>query len=389
MRRPARELREGVSESVWLRLGQGMARCVDHVADDPARGHRGGRLRRRGPRLHGQRPVDPDARASCTWRASASASARPRPASPSSSRSSPTRRATCVASALAAVGGAVELGLGGGERASPRGRRQPPAQVKRPGGQQRAHLDRAQRPAAGDGEAHAEGGMSARGRRALGRTGEGPVIPAGGRRRPAESVPVGTRMWKGNASRRGPVARAGGAQHRPRSARQGSGGDRGAPGRADRRAPCAGASAARGSRRGGCRRPRARGDPRRVAASSRSPARVACPPAAGGEGGGRARTGERAASLTRASHWRVARGERSRATARCRFSGWANSRGYSWRWPRWDRSAVRTPFAAASICLGSPQRRPLSEACALSDACASGRASPAATGSRRRGSRAR
>jgi len=29
MQRPARELREVVSESVWLRLGQGMARCID------------------------------------------------------------------------------------------------------------------------------------------------------------------------------------------------------------------------------------------------------------------------------------------------------------------------------------------------------------------------
>ncbi len=32
MRRPARELREIVSDSVWLRLGQGMARCLDCVA---------------------------------------------------------------------------------------------------------------------------------------------------------------------------------------------------------------------------------------------------------------------------------------------------------------------------------------------------------------------
>jgi AcrR family transcriptional regulator len=32
MRRPARELRDAVSESVWLRLGQGMAACVEHVA---------------------------------------------------------------------------------------------------------------------------------------------------------------------------------------------------------------------------------------------------------------------------------------------------------------------------------------------------------------------
>jgi AcrR family transcriptional regulator len=31
MQRPARELHEVVSESVWLRLGQGMAGCVDHL----------------------------------------------------------------------------------------------------------------------------------------------------------------------------------------------------------------------------------------------------------------------------------------------------------------------------------------------------------------------
>jgi AcrR family transcriptional regulator len=32
MHRPARELAEMVSESVWLRLGQGMARCLDHIS---------------------------------------------------------------------------------------------------------------------------------------------------------------------------------------------------------------------------------------------------------------------------------------------------------------------------------------------------------------------
>ena len=31
MRRPARDLREIVSESVWLRLGQGMSGCLDHL----------------------------------------------------------------------------------------------------------------------------------------------------------------------------------------------------------------------------------------------------------------------------------------------------------------------------------------------------------------------
>ena len=32
MRRPARDLQDIVSESVWLRLGQGMARCSDQLA---------------------------------------------------------------------------------------------------------------------------------------------------------------------------------------------------------------------------------------------------------------------------------------------------------------------------------------------------------------------
>ena len=31
MRRPAKDLHGLVSESVWLRLGQGMAQCIDHV----------------------------------------------------------------------------------------------------------------------------------------------------------------------------------------------------------------------------------------------------------------------------------------------------------------------------------------------------------------------
>jgi AcrR family transcriptional regulator len=33
MHRPAMELRELVSESVWLRLGQGMSRCVSHLTE--------------------------------------------------------------------------------------------------------------------------------------------------------------------------------------------------------------------------------------------------------------------------------------------------------------------------------------------------------------------
>jgi AcrR family transcriptional regulator len=31
MHRPARDLREMVSESIWLRLGQGMGRCIEHL----------------------------------------------------------------------------------------------------------------------------------------------------------------------------------------------------------------------------------------------------------------------------------------------------------------------------------------------------------------------
>jgi AcrR family transcriptional regulator len=38
MRGPARELQESVSESVWLRLGQGMARCIDCLAGALRRG---------------------------------------------------------------------------------------------------------------------------------------------------------------------------------------------------------------------------------------------------------------------------------------------------------------------------------------------------------------
>ena len=40
MRGPARELHESVSESVWLRLGQGMARCLDCLAGVLRRGRR-------------------------------------------------------------------------------------------------------------------------------------------------------------------------------------------------------------------------------------------------------------------------------------------------------------------------------------------------------------
>jgi AcrR family transcriptional regulator len=42
MRGPARELRDSVSESVWLRLGQGMARCLDCLAGVLRRGAEAG-----------------------------------------------------------------------------------------------------------------------------------------------------------------------------------------------------------------------------------------------------------------------------------------------------------------------------------------------------------
>lgn len=44
MRRPARELHDVVSESVWLRLGQGMARCVSPVSELLNRGSTTGRF---------------------------------------------------------------------------------------------------------------------------------------------------------------------------------------------------------------------------------------------------------------------------------------------------------------------------------------------------------
>ena len=42
MRGPAGELREAVSESVWLRLGQSMARCLDQLAQVLRAGHEAG-----------------------------------------------------------------------------------------------------------------------------------------------------------------------------------------------------------------------------------------------------------------------------------------------------------------------------------------------------------
>ena len=132
MRRPARELREIVSESVWLRLGQGMPRCVEHVAD----------ILRDGAGT-GFAVEDPDYMANvlwtqmlgtCTSRASASASARPRPACRSCSRSSPTTsrgrasRARWRRSARSSAARAPRAGRGRAARLRARSgaRRRPP-----------------------------------------------------------------------------------------------------------------------------------------------------------------------------------------------------------------------------------------------------------------------
>jgi AcrR family transcriptional regulator len=42
MRRPARELNESISDSIWLRLGQGMARCLAHLSGVLRRGNESG-----------------------------------------------------------------------------------------------------------------------------------------------------------------------------------------------------------------------------------------------------------------------------------------------------------------------------------------------------------
>ena len=57
MRRPARELQEVVSEVIWLRLGQGMAECIDHVA----------RIVRAGNESGAFQVEDPDFMANMLW----------------------------------------------------------------------------------------------------------------------------------------------------------------------------------------------------------------------------------------------------------------------------------------------------------------------------------
>ena len=104
MRRPARELSDIVSESVWFRLGQGMARCLDHLA---------GVLRRGADR--GVFDVDdPDYMATVLWTSTLGTMHLARlgigvrqlgPGVPGLFKVSSERVvATCVANALAAVG---------------------------------------------------------------------------------------------------------------------------------------------------------------------------------------------------------------------------------------------------------------------------------------------
>lgn len=106
MRRPARELREVVSESVWLRLGQGMTRCVDHLT----------RLLREGTAEGSLAVEDADYMANVLWTQVLGVMhlARIRvgvrelgPGIPQLFSISPARVVdTCVASALATVGAA-------------------------------------------------------------------------------------------------------------------------------------------------------------------------------------------------------------------------------------------------------------------------------------------
>ena len=62
MRRPAAELRETISDAVWIRLGQSMAACLDKLSKILALGAQQGRLQGQRSRLHGKPPLHPDAR---------------------------------------------------------------------------------------------------------------------------------------------------------------------------------------------------------------------------------------------------------------------------------------------------------------------------------------
>jgi AcrR family transcriptional regulator len=57
MRRPAQELRDALSDSVWLRLGQGMAKCIRHISELLLRGSEAGDFE----------VTDPDYTANVLW----------------------------------------------------------------------------------------------------------------------------------------------------------------------------------------------------------------------------------------------------------------------------------------------------------------------------------
>jgi AcrR family transcriptional regulator len=120
MRRPAKALKGTVSESVWLRLGQSMALCINHIAE----------LLRRGAGSDVFRVPDPDYTANVLWTQTLGVMhlARIRvglrqaaPGIPDLFPVSPDRVVeTCVANALAAAG--VEPAV---ELQPPRGRTSP------------------------------------------------------------------------------------------------------------------------------------------------------------------------------------------------------------------------------------------------------------------------
>lgn len=103
MRRPAADLRDMVSESVWLRLGQGMSRCLAYVADVLREGDRDGVFE----------VQDPDFTATVLWTSTLGTMHLARlgvgvkqlaPGVPGVFRASPDRVVdTCVSGALALV----------------------------------------------------------------------------------------------------------------------------------------------------------------------------------------------------------------------------------------------------------------------------------------------
>jgi AcrR family transcriptional regulator len=104
MRRPARELNGIVSESVWLRLGQGMASCLEHLSG----------VLRRGAESGAFEVEDPDYTATVLWTSTLGTMHLTRlgigvrqlaPGVPGIFRVTPERVVeTCVANALACVG---------------------------------------------------------------------------------------------------------------------------------------------------------------------------------------------------------------------------------------------------------------------------------------------